>query len=215
MIQALLKPTELLDKTIAFGFFNMVHKANKPTWNNAMCNNFTALTHASLTVLGAGSYLLSKFYGDPTLSDTLYYSVQSISTGYFIYDMLYIAKNGKRSFLNAVYLYHHLATLYIIHKNPEVYRAGDILFWGELSNIPMYFVYYYMKNKLHSEKHNNMNLALWKKIQAYMYGIIRWPILSYLTYTTLKKVEDPRPIYVVLPVYFMGIFWTINLFKKL
>ena len=72
-----------------------------------------------------------------------------------------------------------------------------------------------MKNNLHSDKYNKKNLAFWKKIQAYMYGVIRWPVLSYLTYSTLNKVEDPRPIYVVLPIYFMGIFWTINLFKKL
>ena len=144
MIQSLLKPTELLDKAVAFGFFNMAHKANKPTWSNAMSNNFTALTHASLTVLGSGCYLLSKYYGDPILSNKLYYGVKTISTGYFTYDMLYILKHGKRSFLNAVYLYHHFASLYIIHKNPDIYNAADILFWGELSNIPMYFVYYYI-----------------------------------------------------------------------
>lgn len=215
MISDILNPVELLDKTVAFGFFNLLHQANKHTWNNSMSNNFTALTHASLTVLGSGSYLLSKYYGNKLFSNQMYYIVKTVSSGYFTYDMLYILKNGKRSFLNAVYLYHHLATLYIIHKNPDVYRAGDILFWGELSNIPMYFVYYYMKNKIYSDKHNKINLSFWKKIQVYMYGIIRWPILSYLTYSTLKKVDNPRPIYVVLPIYFMGIFWTINLFKKL
>ena len=78
----------------------------------------------------------------------------------------------------------------------------------------MYFVYYYMKNRLHSEKHNKMNLALWKKIQAYMYGIIRWPILSYLTYTTLKKVEDLDLFMWFYLFYFMGIFWTINLLRN-
>ena len=215
MIYAILNPMELLDKTVAFGFFNFLHHANKPTWNNAMSNNFTALTHASLTVIGSGSYILSKYYGNELLSDQLYYIVKTISSGYFTYDMLYIFKHGKRSFLNAVYLYHHLSSLYIIHKNPDIYKSGDILFWGELSNIPMYFVYYYMKNSLHSDKYNKKNLAFWKKIQAYTYGIIRWPILSYLTYSTLKKVKNPTPIYVVLPIYFMGIFWTINLFKKL
>ena len=123
MISDILNPMALLDKTVSFGFFNLLHRANRPTWNHAMSNNFTALTHASLTVLGSGSYLLSKYYGNKLLSDQLYYIVKTVSSGYFTYDMLYILKNGKRSFLNAVYLYHHLASLYIIHKNPDIYKS--------------------------------------------------------------------------------------------
>ena len=39
--------------------------------------------------------------------------------------------------------------------------------------------------------------------------------MSYLTYNALSTVEDRRPIYAVLPVYLMGLFWSRTLYKNL
>ena len=54
-----------------------------------------------------------------------------------------------------------------------------------------------------------------KKLQFCLYSFIRLPIMSYLTYNALSTVEDRRPIYAVLPVYLMGLFWSRTLYKNL
>ena len=200
-----------VQKLMTFLGFNVFHHFLYINWNlnYSMANNFTAFTHASLSVVVAGSYLIARHYDVPG-ADNLY-SVSSImSTGYFCYDMLHILMDGKRSKLNLLYLYHHSCSIYLLAHDPVTYRCGEILFWGELSNLPMYMVYYHLKSN--SDKHT---LTFWKQAQAIIYVAIRWPIISYVTYDALTTVEDIFPIIVCLPVYFMGIFWSINMCSKL
>ena len=202
-------PTDYIDNFVSFSFFNVLHKSFYKYFDHSMANNFTALTHASLAVLGSGTYLINKYLNLGLQDYITYDMVKKVSTGYFTYDFFYILKHGKKSLLNLLYLYHHFASIYIINKNPDKYRGPDILFWAELSNIPMYFVYYFIKTK------NKKKAEFWKKLQVYTYGIIRFPVLGYLTYDALQNVDDKRPVYYVMPVYFMGLMWTINLYKKL
>lgn len=198
-------------KFIAFTGFNLLHRYFINNWkfNQSMANNFTAFTHASLSVLGAGSYLLSRHLELPC-ADNLYSACSIVSTGYFSYDILHIITHGKRSKLNLFYLYHHLASTYLIQHDPVIYRCAEVLFWGELSNLPMYMVYYHIKSKSHNSITN-----FWKRVQAIGYSAIRLPILSYVTYDALRNAENKFPIYTCLPVYFMGIFWSVNLCTKL
>lgn len=196
----------ILTSMIGFTALHQLY-STKFNFNLSMANNFTALTHASLAVIGSGLYLFSPSFDN---LDT-YDMVKTISSGYFLYDMFYILLYGKRSTLNTLYLYHHFASIYLINHNPLIYRGSHVLFWGELSNLPMYIVYYYIK----TEPKNSSKVCLWKNIQAYSYALIRWPVLTYITYDTIITVDNPRPIYVALPVYFMGLLWSINLFQKL
>ena len=139
-------------KLMTFLGFNVFHHFLYIIWklSGSMANNFTAFTHASLSVVVAGSYLIARHYDVPG-ADNLY-SVSSImSTGYFCYDMLHILMDGKRSKLNLLYLYHHSCSIYLLAHDPVTYRCGEILFWGELSNLPMYMVYYHLKSN--SDKH--------------------------------------------------------------
>lgn len=198
-------------KLMAFSGFNLLHGFLRNNWNltHSMANNFTAFTHASLSVLFAGSYLLSRQF-EYSGAENLYKVCRIVSTGYFSYDIVHIITHGKRTKLNLLYLYHHLASTYLIQQNPVIYRCAEVLFWGELSNLPMYMVYYHIKSKS-----NKAIIDFWKTTQAVGYTAIRLPILSYVTYDALSNVEDRFPIYTCLPVYFMGIFWSINLCKKL
>ena len=84
------------------------------------------------------------------------------------------------------------------------------MFLAELSNIPSYFVYYYLKNSKNTKK-----IKFLKMLQFYVYTFIRLPILSYYSYDVLKNAENKRPAFIVLPVYFMGLIWSYNLWKKL
>ena len=172
-----------------------------------MANNFTALFHACGSSIFALSYLMS---GDKNT----YYFLKKFSTGYFLYDTHHTAKYLKQP-LSSMYIYHHLATTYYIHQNPEIYKTGQIMFLAELSNIPSYFVYYYLKTNNYNSKNK---LMLYKKIQKLLYTIIRIPILGLVGYSyfnnSMKEKHSLIPYYTTLPVYILGIMWTFKIINK-
>lgn len=108
----------------------------------------------------------------------------------------------------------------MVHLNPEIYKSMDILFWAELSNIPSYFVYYY-----HKTKKNPKLLKKLKLTQFLIYSFIRTPVLTYLLASFVKEninkhnntinVDVIKNILPTVPVYFMGLYWTMKLWKGL
>ena len=127
--------------------------------------------------------------------------------------MLFILKNWKASQLNYAYMYHHFASLYLMHQNPLLYKGGHILFFGELSNLPSYFVYYYQKK--------NKNSSLVKKLkylQFLLYAGIRVPVISKIlldAYNSSRETGNYLPLVVGSPVFLMGLIWTKKLYNKL
>ena len=189
-----------------FLFYNILHKFLNKTFDKNMSNNFTALTHASgCTILGL-RYLLNK-------TESNYYNLTSYSAPYFLYDMLFILKNWKASELNYAYMYHHFASLYLMHQNPLFYKGGHILFFGELSNLPSYFVYYYQKK--------NKNSSIVKKLkylQFLLYAGIRVPVISKIlidAYNGSRETGNYLPLVIGSPVFLMGLIWTKKLYNKL
>ena len=166
-----------------------------------MSQNFVAATHATGSSLMAAGYLYTK-------NLNLYNVLTRYSTGYFIFDFIYCMRHLKNNSLKYAYLYHHLASIYIVNM-PVKYGGPLILFWAELSNIPSYFVYYYLK------KDKKKKSELWKKIQLFSYLGIRIPILGYLLYQKLKTLPDKHTIYPVIPVYIMGIIWSGKLLQAM
>ena len=121
-------------------FFTIIDANLKQKIGKKMANNFTALTHATGCTILAGRYLLDK-------TDDNYDALTAFSSGYFVYDLLYITKYWQPKTLNYAYLYHHIASLYLMHQNPRIFKGAHILFFGELSNIPSYLVYYFQKKQ--------------------------------------------------------------------
>mgnify|MGYP001217780380 CR=1 FL=1 len=197
-----INPMSIMDSCASWTGFNFVHNYLNLKMERNLANNFTALFHACGSSLFALSYLIS---GDKNT----YYFLKKFSTGYFLYDTYHTAKYLKQP-LSSMYIYHHFATTYYIHQNPEIYKAGQIMFWAELSNIPSYFVYYYLKKSKDTKK-----IKLLKSLQFYIYAFIRLPILSYYSYDVLKNAENKTPAFIALPVYFMGLIWSYNLWKNL
>ena len=197
-----ISPLGLLDSVVGYMGFNVIHNSLNSVMERNMANNFTALFHAvGCTSLGLTCIL--------TKDTKLYHILTKFSTGYFLYDVEQSAKYIKQP-LSSVYMYHHLATIYYLHQDPIKYNIAPIIFFGELSNIPSYFVYYLIKKA----KDKNQ-IAFAKKIQFYVYSLIRLPVATYLTYDVLKTVDNRIPVYAMLPVYLMGLIWTNSLWKKL
>lgn len=169
-----------------------------------MANNFTAFTHAFFSTLLSLFILIYK---------NNYNYLIIFSTGYFLYDIIFNIKYIK-STINKIYIYHHLATIFYLHQEPITYRITEIIGVGELSNLPSYFVYYYLK-KDNNKNDNYKKIYILKKIQFYSYSLIRIPIASYLLFDVLNNVDDIKPIIIMLPIYLMGIFWSYRLWLKL
>lgn len=197
-----ISPLGLMDSVVGYMGFNVIHNSLNSVMERNMANNFTALFHAfGCTSLGLSCML--------TKDTKLFYFLRKFSTGYFLYDVRHSAKHIKQP-LSSAYMYHHLATIYYLHQDPIKYNIAQIIFFGELSNIPSYFVYYLIK-----KAKDKKQIAFAKKIQFYVYSFIRLPIATYLTYDVLRTVDNRIPVYAMLPVYLMGLIWTNSLWKKL
>ena len=64
----------------------------------------------------------------------------------------------------------------------------------------------------------NENKIKWlKKIQFLLYGFIRVPIITLLLYKGLinKKIKNKTSLYMIVPVYIMGLVWTKKLWNRL
>ena len=194
----------IIDSYYSFLIFNIIHKCFGKFMERKMANNFTALFHAYSTAMFCFSYFLSK---DPAL----WYFVKKFSTGYFLYDLRQLIKYEKLSLKNCAYLYHHLASIYFWHQNRHLYNIADVFFWSELSNIPSYFVYFYMKQK----NPNGEKLKWLKKIQLYVFSFIRLPIITYILINIYHNRINLTPVYPVIPNYLMGLIWTNQLRKQL
>ena len=187
-------------------FFTIIDANLKRKIGKKMANNFTALTHATGCTILAGRYLLDK-------TDDNYNALTAFSSGYFVYDLLYITKYWQPKPLNYAYLYHHIASLYLMHQNPRLFKGAHILFFGELSNIPSYLVYYFQKQP------NKKNLLKkLKYLQFFLYACIRVPIIGKIledVYHTSKTNKNYLPLMIGSPVFLMGLIWTKKLFNKL
>mgnify|MGYP000005114212 FL=1 len=167
-----------------------------------LARNASCLTHATGAIVLNGMNIMWP-------STRIFSLCKHWSTGYFLYDMYFMLMYEKMDKVRLAYMYHHLASCFILQYPPELYYGDRMLFWGELSNIPSYFVYHYLRVAPASQK-----LQRWKKVQKIVYGGIRVPILTWLTMTLWYKAPSKLPLLFVTPVYFMGLAWTMKLLKK-
>ena len=175
----------------------------KIRYNKKLASNYVSFTHASGAVLLATMYKLYQ-------TEKLYRCLKLWSSGYFVADSLSMMKTGKFNILNLAYLYHHISAAYFLHQDPSQYMSTDVMLWGELSNVPSYFVYHYLHNKIK----NPQSLHFWMKIQKYVYASIRVPVISLLAVKMWNKAPNKKPILIVSPVYLMGLIWTMKILRK-
>lgn len=138
--------------------------------------------------------------------------IRSLSTGYFIYDLVLTLKNQK-GIMRLAYSYHHVASLVLLDQNRLKFPIYPILFLAEASNIPSNIVYHHIKNN--SDKNI---ITKWKNIQKYIYLFIRIPLLGFISlnyYNNNKHdVNVINKYYFMFPVYLMGVVWSYKLLKK-
>ena len=201
------------DLGFCFCSYSWLYKSLKQNMGEKLAMNSISSLHALSSVMFGLNYLYTK-------DQWIWRLIQLVSTGYFLHDARLIIYSNDYNIINIAYLFHHLASIYYLRKDPQIYNTHQLMFWAELSNLPSYLVYYLIKKK-QRERNVKRLLSLTKSIkiakwlQFAIYSTIRIPFFGYLTYKTIKEVEDKKPIFIVLPVYLMGIIWSSKLWKGL
>jgi hypothetical protein len=174
--------------------YYIINKVLNQYQNSKLALNSTSFLHASTAIL-------ISLIGNVKL--------MRINTGgYFLFDILYLIKNKKINLMNCVYIYHHIAGLYYMSLDPQIYNWVKIIGWSEISNMPNYIVYYYLKKGI------TTNIIFWKKIQLIWYGFMRIIVLSYLSYNELNNKIIRKKLYPVIPLYIFGLLWSGTMIKQ-
>ncbi len=127
-----------ITRTIPSGlFYYKLNKGLENIQNKKIAMNSTAFFHASSAVILGLNYFYTNNYS---------YLIQMNTGGYFLFDLYYLIKEGKYDLLRFMYLYHHTAVYPYLLLSNETHYWPQAVFFGELSNIPSYFVYYSLKS---------------------------------------------------------------------
>ena len=212
-----INPFSLIPYYFSYSFFNYSHKF----LNNMMSDNFSnygiSFIHSSTYCLFSLMYFILKNGIDENRigNDKFFYTfwnfIKVYSSGYFIYDSLYIVKYQKLSFVNIVYLYHHLSSINLVRDDELSKHVFKMLCLAEISNLPSSIIYYLIK----TNTKNKPFLLIMKKLQFIIYSFFRIPFIGYYLFLLLKKYPYNKNIYISLPIYFMGVVWTSKLYKGL
>ena len=208
-----INPFSLIQYYVSYSFFNYSHKF----LNNMMRKNFSnygvSFMHSSTYCLFSLLYfILKNGIGDSDIFFSTFWNfIKVYSSGYFIYDSLYIVKHQKLSFVNIVYLYHHLSSINLLRDNELSKHVFIMLFLAEISNLPSSIIYYLIK----TNTKNKPFLLFMKKLQFIIYSFFRIPFIGYYLFLLLKKYPYNKNIYISLPIYFMGVVWTSKLYRGL
>lgn len=208
-----------------FSGFYLYNKYMESYYNKKNARNMVAFTHASGSVVINFLYFLSYyiFGSSMLLTKFLLKTSFNYSIGYFLYDLYYILSFDKLNFLRYCYIYHHLGAMYIIYNSHLLTAVPIILFTGELSNIPSYYIYHnlHLDNKTYETE---QQVVTYKKIQKYLYGFLRVPVMSYLMYDITSNIFASTENFISspylglltagFPIYLMGLAWTYQLFKN-
>ncbi len=170
--------------------------------------NSTSATHTLI------SLTLAIYYYFTNNINILFLS-KKISIQYFIFDLINILSSEKYKINDLIFLFHHINTIYCLNfiniNNINLSRTiYDSLFFGEISNIPYFFIYFFIKTKK-----NPILIKKCKIIQKYLYIFIRGFIASYLYYILISYNLSIMDYIVLTNIYIFGLIFTgILLFTK-
>jgi len=190
-------PIQKMNRT-AFGYacFSLLHKIFQINNTKKQSDNLISGLHAVSALI---------------LTNTSLYHLRWISTSYFLFDIIQTFKHKKLGLLQYGYIYHHLASIYLLSCDSREVPLEQIFFWGELSNIFNYPLYHYIHEK--REKHTK-KIEIFRKLQKMLYASIRLPVCTKQMITFVRTTEAPHHLYALLPVYIMGIIWSLKILSQ-
>ena len=193
----------MIDAIIGYGGFWNINKFLRFFYDKKRASNLTSAFHATNAIILSSLYLK---YNEHRILNYLTH----FSTGYFIFDAIDILFNQKLTPVQLGYIYHHISSLYLVQRQQYPHLVTSVFFWGELSNIPGYFLYHY----LHSKGNHQKKIKLLRILQKWIYVKIRIFILTKIIYDFIQKNENYSSLLPVFPVYFMGVGWSLKILSQ-
>ena len=166
--------------------------------------NFTSASHTLICLTLGAYYYCTNNMGVLLLS-------KLFSINYFIFDTINILSSNKCKISDLIFLFHHVNTIYILTHINIYSNLSRILytciFFGEISNIPYFFIYFFIKTKK-----SPLLIKKSKEIQKYLYIFIRTFIGSYLYYTLNYYYLSKIQFIVLTNMYIFGLIFSIMIF---
>ena len=172
---------------------------------NLIRNNVCGCHAISCVIL---TYLyINNYYRTNLLKDII---VQN-SMSYFLWDACYPLV--KKINFEYGYLLHHLISYIFLNEiknNNSVMLYTKIFYYGELSNLFNYLVYYSIK-----KNSNNSPITKYLKyIQFVWFSVIR--LYNFAVFTPeMLEVKNKSVIGLCFPMFVMSLYWTNNMYKRL
>jgi len=132
------------------------------------------------------------------------------SSAYFLHDFFKHFFSKKLDLMKLAYMYHHLSGMYLLSCDSREVPVKDILFWGELSNLPSYLLYYHM----HKNIKEPTKIRFYQMLQKILYCGIRIPVLTQKMVLYIMNDRPKKHMFAIFPVYLMGIIWSIKILSQ-
>lgn len=200
-------------------FMETLLKNNKKYLGKCFVEDEVKIQRNVMSAMNAiGSVILSLIYiktkNSKVLMAALLYPII-----FYMYDIFYLFFNKKSESLN--YMLHHLAAIYILQcvyltqGNSQTILLLSFI-CSELSNLSLYYVYYFLK----INKNQDQNIEYYKKlmkmkiVQLSMYGFLRIFVCGYLFYKGFNFfTHKPIMVLSIIMIYFMSVYWLQNQVK--
>jgi hypothetical protein len=181
-------------KTLAL--FNLGNRFLKKQFSKKQSENIISGIHA-----------LSSLYFSGT-NDI--YNLRWLSIAYFFHDFIQMFFSKKLNIMKLAYMYHHLSAIYILSCDSTKVPIREIMFWGELSNLSNYPLYYL----LHRSNSNTDLINFFRTLQKFLFTSIRIPIFTSGIIQYLINRKTNKHLFAMGPVYLMGLIWSIKILKQ-
>ena len=173
-----------------WAFFSLTNKFLRRKYSKKQSENIISGMHAACSLFFSGPNNIKR--------------LRWFSSAYFVHDFLQIFFSKKLNIMKLGYMYHHLSGIYLLTQDSREVPVRDMLFWGELSNLPSYPLYHYLHQNNNADK---QKIIFFQILQKTLYTGIRIPLLSHKLINYLMTTKTYKHLFAILPVYLMGILW--------
>ena len=163
--------------------------------------NCASAVYATIYILMYSYYQAGNYY---ILDDMYFWSV-----GYFIYDGLRLVNLNlaPKTPTNTGLVVHHIIAIMFLNDMFNGYfpeYISYVLFLGEVSNLPGFITYYFIK-----EKHELLESSI--LVQTFIYTTVRVLVMGYFILSIDMSIFPLYYLVLFFAIYAMGLVWSYKL----
>lgn len=194
-----------------FSYLLLEHEIKHVQKNKKIRNNYLSFIHIVVCIT---AYILGYLTKQPVIFKSIMYANTG---GFFINEIGFFYKEREYTKTNIALIIHHIISLIIINKVEFDSYIFFLLAGAEFTNIPGCILYHYIQKKktlqLKEKEYEIPCGMLQKKIQAVIYIIMRVFVSPYFMYKVLTEEDNISINVLLIPIYLVGVVWSIKLYK--